>query len=864
LTEKITENFAMTKGNAKTIIRIILPYILFGSLWILLSDRILARIVQDPAARTQWSIYKGWAYVFITGLLLTALLSRVLRSKERAFDALLESERRFFHIFHKNPLSIAITRQQDDCYLDINDSYTNLTGFKKEEVIGRTPYELNLWVDPDQRKRFINQIKEKQRLSGIELEVRNKQGEKIPILFSAELIDLAGEPCMISMGQDITERKRADSELLLSRQRLDQHVKHTPLGVIEFEADGLIRAWNSAATNLFGYSEEEAVGQHRHLLTPPSAIDMAEEIWKRLLLREGGTRSTNHNRTKDGRIISCEWFNTPLVDAKGITIGVASLVMDVTERLQAIETIQEHRNTLTTLFNSVPNVLMLINKNCLIEDINNAGIAFSGRKKDRLIDHVGGEVFGCLNASNELGCGRNPDCAECPIRARVTQTFNTKQPIYNDEGCMTILRGKARLTIHFLISTSLVSTRDKELVLVSLTDITRLKKSEEEREHLWNQLNQVQKMEAIGQLAGGVAHDFNNILNAMMLRIECLQEASLSEPEAEEAMKDFKKDIHRAAGLTRQLLLFGRKQLLQIDTLDLNDVAANILKMLRRLLRENINLILESSPAPIWIEADHGMMEQVIMNLCINAQDAMPDGGNLLLSIHKIKIDEAHANANPESSVGEFACIKVSDQGSGIDAATLTHIFEPFFTTKEVGKGTGLGLATVHGIVKQHGGWVEVESTVGKGSIFCVYLQLSSQIPTQHLAEPAILAKAQKSGTILIIEDEANLRSMSAKVLELYGYHVIEAANASEALACWEEHAGSIDLLFTDMVMPGTMNGLELSKYLQVLKPGLKVVISSGYSNGLLSQPHLQSQDIHYIPKPYDAKKLIQAIDALL
>lgn len=854
----------MIKENTKTITRIILPYILFGSLWILLSDKILAKIVQDPAARIQWSIYKGWAYVFITGLLLTGLLYRVLRIQERAFAALRESERRFFLIFHKNPLSIAITRQQDNCYVDVNDSFVGLTGYMKQEVIGRTPYELNLWIDSDERDRFINQIKEKQRLSGIEMKTRNKSGETIPILFSAELVDLAGEACMISMAQDITGRKLAESELLLSRQRLDQHVKHTPLGVIEFGVDGRIRAWNSAANNLFGYSEEEAIGQHWRLIIPPSAIVIVEDIWRRLMLREGGVRSTNHNATKDGRIISCEWFNTPLVDAEGHTIGIASLVMDVTERLQAIETIQEHRNMLNTVFNSVPNVLILINRNCVVENINNAGIAFSGRRKDRLIDHLGGEVFGCLHASNELGCGHSPDCVECPIRSRVTQTFNTGESIYNDEGCMTVLREKSQIAIHFLISTSLVSTGNKDLVLVSLTDITQLKKSEEERERLWNQLNQVQKLEAIGQLAGGVAHDFNNILNAMMLRFELLQEESLVAPEAGEAMNDFKEDINRATDLTRQLLLFGRKQLLQINVLDLNDVSANLLKMLRRLLRENINFILESSPSPIWIEADRGMMEQVVMNLCLNAQDAMPNGGNLVLSTHKVKISEAHASANPEASVGEFACIKVSDQGCGIEPATLMHIFEPFFTTKEVGKGTGLGLATVHGIIKQHRGWVEVESIVGKGSTFSVYLRLSAQIPTPHIEESTALPKTQKSGTILFVEDEASLRSMSTKVLTLYGYHVIEAANAAEAMALWEQHSDSIDLLFTDMVMPGTMSGLELSKNLRSRKPGLKVVISSGYSNDLLAQTDLQPQGIIYVPKPYDAKKLIQTVDKLL
>jgi two-component system, cell cycle sensor histidine kinase and response regulator CckA len=716
--------------NAKMIARIIVPYILFGSLWIILSDKILAQIVPDPALRMQWSIYKGWAYVFITGLLLTLLLIRVLRVQSHAFAALRESEQRFALIFNRSPLSITISRLRDNCYLDVNDSFVHLSGFSKQEVIGRTPDELNLWVDSQERERFIEQIKEKRRLSGIEMKLRIKAGEVLPVLFSGELIELDGEACMIAISQDISERNKVEDVLRRQVQLQDQlaQIASVVPGTIysfQLNPDGSSRIpfASTMMKDIFGVPEE--------------------------VLRENAAPAF--------------------------------------ERMFA-DDIERVRNTI-------------------------------------------------------MESARTMKPWRCEFRVRHPQ----KGLIWVEGYSMPKREQDGSILWHGFIY-----------------DVTERKQSEEEREHLWNQLNQTKKLEAIGQLAGGVAHDFNNILSVMMMRLELLHKDTPPDSEAEDTLRDFKEDIRRAADLTGQLLLFGRKQVLQIRVLDLNDVPGGLLKMLRRLLRENINFVLESSASPIWIEADHRMMEQVVMNLCINAQDAMPNGGKLVLSLHKTTVDEAHVSKNPEANIGEFACIRVADQGCGIDEATLVHIFEPFFTTKEVGKGTGLGLATVHGITKQHGGWVEVESSVGKGSTFSIYLPLTRNIPAPLTEEPVILPQYHRHGTILFVEDEANLRSMTANVLRRYGYTVFEAAEAAEALALWDQQHDKIELLITDMVMPGNMSGLELCRKLQLLKPDLKVVLSSGYSNDLLSQTDLQPQGIIYIPKPYDANKLLQTVFDLI
>jgi CheY-like chemotaxis protein len=283
----------------------------------------------------------------------------------------------------------------------------------------------------------------------------------------------------------------------------------------------------------------------------------------------------------------------------------------------------------------------------------------------------------------------------------------------------------------------------------------------------------------------------------------------------------------RAANLTRQLLTFSRKQVMQPQPLALNEVFANLTKRLNRAISENIDLQCHYEALLPYVQADPGMMEQVILNLVANARDAMPQGGQLRVATEQVTLDEAHARVNPEARAGEFVCLSVSDTGTGIAPEVLPRIFEPFFTTKEVGKGTGLGLATVYGIIKQHQGWLEVSSQLGEGSTFKVFLPA---IPT-----PVRLAAAAEvrggNETILLVEDEPALRLMTRRLLERKGYRIREATDGQEALEVWQSHAGEISLLLTDIIMPGEMTGRELAERLWRQRPGLKVIFTSGYTS---------------------------------
>ena len=376
---------------------------------------------------------------------------------------------------------------------------------------------------------------------------------------------------------------------------------------------------------------------------------------------------------------------------------------------------------------------------------------------------------------------------------------------------------------------------------------------------------QQERLAAVGQLSAGVAHDFNNILCIILGYSSMLLDESKDLGQKRvEALKQISTAAQRAAHLTRQLLTFSRKQVMQPQTLEFNEVIGNVSRMLQRLVGEDIGVQFHFSPKPVYIHADLGMVEQIVMNLVVNARDAMVGGGKLILSASAVEIDEAHRQHHPEARPGQFACLSVTDTGCGIPPEYLLRIFEPFFTTKAVGKGTGLGLATVYGIAKQHEGWIEVVSEVGKGTTFKVFLPKSSK-PAGAPTETTFHSSARWGNErILLVEDEAALRGLASKLLQKQGYQIFEAASGVEALEVWERHDGVFDLLLTDMVMPGGVTGRELAEKLLADKPELKVIFTSGYSTDMVGKNFVLEEEVNFLPKPYPPKALIQIVRVCL
>ncbi|HWX20282.1 MAG TPA: ATP-binding protein [Candidatus Binatia bacterium] len=375
------------------------------------------------------------------------------------------------------------------------------------------------------------------------------------------------------------------------------------------------------------------------------------------------------------------------------------------------------------------------------------------------------------------------------------------------------------------------------------------------------QLRQSQKMESVGQLAAGVAHDFNNMLTIIQGHAGMLLAKSAQKSDLLDSAQAIYFAAERAANLTRQLLMFSRKNVMQPKPLDLGEVVSHMSKMLQRLLGETVTLEFQPPAEIPLVQGDIGMVEQVIMNLAVNARDAMPKGGQLSISANPARIDLAYVQTHPEARPGGFVCLQVTDTGCGMETQTMARIFEPFFTTKEVGKGTGLGLATVYGIVKQHEGWIEVASEVGKGTTFSVFFPASTELVEAKPPEAAPAAEVRGGKeTILIVEDEPVLRDMAHLILQECGYNILEAGSGPEALNLWDRHRETIDLVLTDMVMPEGVSGMELAQRLLATKPQLRVVFASGYSMDEIDPAFVNNGRAAFLQKPYTHVTLAKAV----
>jgi PAS domain S-box-containing protein len=381
-----------------------------------------------------------------------------------------------------------------------------------------------------------------------------------------------------------------------------------------------------------------------------------------------------------------------------------------------------------------------------------------------------------------------------------------------------------------------------------------------ERLNLEAQLRQSQKMDSIGQLAGGIAHDFNNLLTVINGHASLLQAGEKLTAKGADSLKEIIEAGKRAGTLTRQLTTFSRKQEFHPVVVDLNEVVNHITKMLRRILGEDVALQVEFFPGLPAIKADLGMIEQVLLNLAVNSRDAMPRGGRLRVTTSVTDIDDVTARQNPEAAPGRFVCLTFSDTGCGIAPENLGRIFEPFFTTKELDRGTGLGLATVYGIVKQHQGWIDVQSRLEQGTTFRIFLPATTVRSGALQMAPTEQKVIGGTETILVVEDEAPLLKLMQHILESHGYKVLGSANGRQALDLWGQHQKKIDLLLTDLILPDGMAGTELARILQIAKPALKVLFTSGYNAERLAKEFPAGATVNLVQKPFHARRLAEMV----
>ncbi len=675
----------------------------------------------------------------------------------------------------------------------------------------------------------------------LELETVRKDGSNGWMWVRGEVdVDRAGKTVGLwGAAQDITERKRSEEALKASEEKLKSifRVAPTGIGVVN---DRILIEVNPRICEMTGYSSEELLGQSARILYPSQNEYelVGKEKYAQIARCGTGTVETLWQR-KDGKIIDILLSSTP-VDSNDLSKGVTFTAIDITERKQAEAALRtnEARYRQAQAIGHVGNW-----------EYNIQTTQFWGSDEAK-------RIYGFDPAKSNFTTNEVEKCI--PERERVHQALvdliEAEKP-YDLE--FEII---PRNTSESRIITSIAELEHDEhgnplRVVGVIQDITERKRMEEEKEKLQAQLSQSQKMESVGRLAGGVAHDFNNMLQAILGHAEL----ALLKVGPDETLYADLKEIQNAAGrsadLTRQLLAFARKQTVAPRVLDLNETVEGMLKMLRRLIGEDIDLawMPGSNIGPVFI--DPSQMDQILANLCVNARDAIEGTGKITIETDSVSFDEAYCAGHAGFIPGDFVMLAVSDDGCGMDARTLSHLFEPFFTTKDIGKGTGLGLATVYGAIRQNNGFINVYSEPGHGTTFKIYLPLYAAKAALRPEQESDLAPATGGETILLVEDEPAILKMTTLMLESMGYSVIVAATPGEAIRLAREHTGRIDLLMTDVVMP-EMNGRELAVNLMSIYPDIGRLFMSGYTANVIAHQGVLDQGVHFIQKPFSIKGL--------
>jgi PAS domain S-box-containing protein len=764
---------------------------------------------------------------------------RDITERKQAEEALRLSEERFSKAFNASPVIVTVSSLAEGRFLNVNDSFLRTTGFRRKEVIGRTSLELNLWPEPGDRAKLYQVVQEHGSAHNLELNFRMKSGEMRLLRYSAETITVAQEPCLLVVAEDITERKRAEEALRESEERFRSMFEATAIGVAVADMNGRLVESNRRLQELLGYSGEEL---HRMVFTEFTHPDDATadmELFKELIAgkRDHYQMEKRYIR-KDGRVVRGRLTVSLMRSAGNEPQFAIAMVEDITERKRAEEALRQSEAEYRSLIQGAAYGIYRSTAEGKFLDVNPALVAMLGydSEAELLAANLATEIY------------RDPG-----ERARVVAQYLERW-----DGLEVEWKRKDGAPITVRLSGRAV--RDAQGKLAYFEGIAE---NVTEQRLLEAQLRQAQKMEAVGRLAGGVAHDFNNLLMVMRGYTELLLGRLGANDPLRRNAEEIQKAADRATSLTQQLLAFSRKQVMQPKIFDLNAVVSDTEKMLRRLIGEDIELATLLGAELGRVKADPGQIEQVILNLAVNARDAMPQGGQLVMETANVELTQAFARQHPGVTPGPHVMLAMSDTGVGMDAETQALIFEPFFTTKEKGKGTGLGLATVYGIVKQSGGYIWVYSEAGQGTTFEIYLPRVEDAVTADQEEHAVSQPPSGSETVLLVEDEEPVRKLAREFLENSGYTVLEAEGPARALQLSDQHRGPIHLMVTDVIMPH-MSGHELAQQMASVRPEMKVLYISGYTDDALGQYGVPTQDSFFLQKPFSLDTLARKMRTLL